>query len=386
MRKGFTLIELLVVIAIIAILAAILFPVFAKAREKARQNTCMNNVRQLCIAMTMYAQDNDSKLPLASGWNSQLAANYGAENKIFDCPTTSFAGKSMQPDYYFVAGSFLSGAALNDVGSAVEAVMIAELKSPSSGKPFVDDGDTGDLAKALAQCDTGRHNNGAVFGYVDGHVGYITKDKITTATFAYSLAKGSKVAGVPFVLLAENLKRSDGSVQGALSGVGISKLASLVVAGASGVSSMLLMPNGNPGWWSENGTWTLVSGSQSNWSGNAWLNWNGTNIQPTFGDYNGRVTTAKVTFVPNTSGIRKVGVVLTSADTNANSSFTVQSVTIGTNTITLNQVIKASASSTDKASVGFLLVPCEAGKATSIQLSGPANCYNGGAAYLVFEP
>lgn len=54
MRKGFTLIELLVVIAIIAILAAILFPVFAKAREKARQASCQNNLKQLVLAAKMY--------------------------------------------------------------------------------------------------------------------------------------------------------------------------------------------------------------------------------------------------------------------------------------------------------------------------------------------
>ncbi len=58
-KGGFTLIELLVVIAIIAILAAILFPVFAKAREKARQITCTSNVKQLSLAFLMYAQDND---------------------------------------------------------------------------------------------------------------------------------------------------------------------------------------------------------------------------------------------------------------------------------------------------------------------------------------
>ena len=62
-RSGFTLIELLVVIAIIAILAAILFPVFAKAREKARQTSCLSNVKQICLGIHMYAQDYDEKLP-----------------------------------------------------------------------------------------------------------------------------------------------------------------------------------------------------------------------------------------------------------------------------------------------------------------------------------
>lgn len=62
-RAGFTLIELLVVIAIIAILAAILFPVFARARESARKTVCNSNVRQLTLAAKMYAQDYDEWLP-----------------------------------------------------------------------------------------------------------------------------------------------------------------------------------------------------------------------------------------------------------------------------------------------------------------------------------
>ena len=62
-RRGFTLIELLVVIAIIAILAAILFPVFAQAREKARQTSCLSNMKQIGTACLMYAQDYDERVP-----------------------------------------------------------------------------------------------------------------------------------------------------------------------------------------------------------------------------------------------------------------------------------------------------------------------------------
>src|SRR6266516_950730 len=62
-RRGFTLIELLVVIAIIAILAAILFPVFAQARERARLSACLSNTRQIGTALMMYTQDYDETLP-----------------------------------------------------------------------------------------------------------------------------------------------------------------------------------------------------------------------------------------------------------------------------------------------------------------------------------
>src|SRR5438046_2505462 len=65
-KRAFTLIELLVVIAIIAILAAILFPVFAQAREKARSITCTSNLKQLSLAWLMYAQDYDETWPLTA--------------------------------------------------------------------------------------------------------------------------------------------------------------------------------------------------------------------------------------------------------------------------------------------------------------------------------
>ena len=98
-RNGFTLIELLVVIAIIAILAAILFPVFAQAREKARSISCLSNQKQLGLGLMMYAQDYDETFPIG-GWNDSANNRYGRwyadvasyikNTQIRNCPSSQF--------------------------------------------------------------------------------------------------------------------------------------------------------------------------------------------------------------------------------------------------------------------------------------------------------
>jgi prepilin-type N-terminal cleavage/methylation domain-containing protein len=98
-RRGFTLIELLVVIAIIAILAAILFPVFARAREAARKSACLSNCKQIGTAIMMYAQDFDEILPMvasgacpsaqATGW-ADMVYPYVKNERVFDCPSSTW--------------------------------------------------------------------------------------------------------------------------------------------------------------------------------------------------------------------------------------------------------------------------------------------------------
>jgi len=94
--RGFTLIELLVVIAIIAILAAILFPVFARAREKARQASCLSNVKQLGLGVQMYVQDYDECLPIAMYQSGAVIVTvfdavtpYVKNQQIASCPSKS---------------------------------------------------------------------------------------------------------------------------------------------------------------------------------------------------------------------------------------------------------------------------------------------------------
>ena len=131
--RGFTLIELLVVIAIIAILAAILFPVFARVREKARQTSCESNLKQLGLAYMQYAQDNDEAMPGSSFWGLDWAPKlypYIKAGGVYRCPddpTTSLNGWS--------AVSYSENAAIADFPTANQTMSgcpLASFLAPAS--------------------------------------------------------------------------------------------------------------------------------------------------------------------------------------------------------------------------------------------------------------
>ncbi|BDI28324.1 hypothetical protein CCAX7_003750 [Capsulimonas corticalis] len=133
-KSGFTLIELLVVIAIIAVLAAILFPVFAKVREKARQTSCASNEKQLGLAFMQYSQDNDDMMPSGTqgayqygrGWASNIYP-YIKSTAVYACPDDSQSGTHVS--YGFNANFDMSG--WNGSANQLYPLAVAQMQSPS---------------------------------------------------------------------------------------------------------------------------------------------------------------------------------------------------------------------------------------------------------------
>ena len=154
-KSGFTLIELLVVIAIIAILAAILFPVFARARENARRSSCQSNEKQIALGFKQYIQDNNERYPTATGWNTAIL-DYTKSEAILKCPSAAGAGTY---DYSYNSG--MGGKNENLVQNTAVTVLAAEATRSN-----------GATASQTASASS-RHFDGSNYAFVDGHVKWV---------------------------------------------------------------------------------------------------------------------------------------------------------------------------------------------------------------------
>lgn len=164
-RSGFTLIELLVVIAIIAILAAILFPVFSKVREKGRQSACMSNQKQIVMAALMFCQENEETLPEANVFWSSL----GLPLKVLACPSSDINTNGNT----YVASNRWMGKSLGKVTDATMAILTCDGTHVATDETPTAKATYNSIGYRLKDVDN-RHFNGKtrlhVMGYLDGHV------------------------------------------------------------------------------------------------------------------------------------------------------------------------------------------------------------------------
>jgi prepilin-type N-terminal cleavage/methylation domain-containing protein/prepilin-type processing-associated H-X9-DG protein len=191
-RRGFTLIELLVVIAIIAILAAILFPVFGRARENARRASCQSNLKQIALGIKQYVQDYDERFPLDGsgtgdtiGW-AYIIQPYVKSEQIFQCPSDTVAPPSGADLATRAATAGFTDYWYNgNLVTASGATGINEAQLTNSANTVLNGDGSGVTTDAksyrLTPLNKDIHFDGANYSFADGHVKWLK----------YSAVKGS---------------------------------------------------------------------------------------------------------------------------------------------------------------------------------------------------
>lgn len=213
-RRGFTLIELLVVIAIIAILAAILFPVFARAREAARQSQCTSNIKQIVLGWGMYTQDYDETvIPYAhDGCSGTLAFRWPVVMQpylknvgVLSCPSSrpavisyTYNGHMARADGVNCSGPrSMAGIPLPaqnpifvDASGSANINQALGFFMDTSGRRLVDPNDPLSVWQSNGEGTprANRHNDGAVYGFADGHVKWARHRLVPTNSIRVAVA------------------------------------------------------------------------------------------------------------------------------------------------------------------------------------------------------
>lgn len=201
LRRGFTLIELLVVIAIISVLAAILFPVFSRARENARRTSCLSNLKQIGLAFMQYSQDYDEAYPLTSFGATNISWTVGAEPymksiQLFRCPSDNgsvWSSPAAPPanNYYttsYLMNAWMAGTNVYARQSAIPSSSTVALltesnnvvrdhfhpfyweNSPEQVNAFMNSATWDGALNQTKEIPLARHLEGFNVGYADGHV------------------------------------------------------------------------------------------------------------------------------------------------------------------------------------------------------------------------
>ena len=269
--RGFTLIELLVVIAIIAILAAILFPVFAKAREKARQTSCLSNQRQIATGILMYVQDNNELLPSVGNiWTSAFPTSNAT--KCLDVATLGNA---------FVYNAQLDGIPLQQVTAAttttsginhdVTACFLTADGATTEATaanliPAVSDFNASNTAYTDADIAKSRHNGNYIASFVDGHVALCGG----TSASAINVITGFGTAALTIPPTATRMGTLNLNMQtqasGALAAISFSNnpYPQIIPAGGARFSNPSVSANDN--WWNGLGTWVVGNSNTGNYT------------------------------------------------------------------------------------------------------------------------